>query len=138
VYDNDRHSPTFATSIAQYAYQLEEQAAIAKRITDAGGTVALGAAGCCVPSCCAGGAAGAVCAWMSATKNPRASAKPSNSTMSLTSRMFFIDPSWFLREFIDARSASNRIASRKEQRACHGAAFTPNQTFAAMASSATR
>jgi hypothetical protein len=38
VYDNDRHSPTFATSIAQYAYQLEEQAAIAKRITDAGGT----------------------------------------------------------------------------------------------------
>ena len=38
VYDNDRHSPTYGTSIAQYAYQLEPQADIAARIVAAGGT----------------------------------------------------------------------------------------------------
>jgi hypothetical protein len=38
VFDNDRHSPTFGTSIAQYAYQLELQADIAARIVAAGGT----------------------------------------------------------------------------------------------------
>jgi hypothetical protein len=38
VYDNDRHSPTYATSIGQLAYQLEEQAVVADRIKAAGGT----------------------------------------------------------------------------------------------------
>src|SRR5262245_55009311 len=38
VFDNDPHSPTYLQSIAQYAYQLELQADVAKRITDAGGT----------------------------------------------------------------------------------------------------
>lgn len=37
VFDNARLSPTYRTSIAQYAYQLEEQAAVAQRILDAGG-----------------------------------------------------------------------------------------------------
>ena len=38
MFDNDRHSPTYGTSIAQYAYQLEPQADIAARIVAAGGT----------------------------------------------------------------------------------------------------
>jgi hypothetical protein len=38
VFDNDPHSATYGTSVAQYAYQLELQADVAKRITDAGGT----------------------------------------------------------------------------------------------------
>jgi hypothetical protein len=38
VFDNDRHSPTYGTSIAQLAYQLELQADIAARIVAAGGT----------------------------------------------------------------------------------------------------
>jgi len=38
VYDNDRQSPTYGTSIGQLAYQLEEQALIAARIIAAGGT----------------------------------------------------------------------------------------------------
>jgi hypothetical protein len=38
VYDNDRNSPTFGTSIAQYAYQLELQADVAARIVAAGGS----------------------------------------------------------------------------------------------------
>lgn len=37
VFDNKRRSPTYGKSIAQYAYQLEEQAAVAQRILDAGG-----------------------------------------------------------------------------------------------------
>ena len=37
VFDNDRHSPTYGASVAQYAYQLEPQADIAKRIIAAGG-----------------------------------------------------------------------------------------------------
>jgi hypothetical protein len=37
VFDNDRHSPTYGTSIAQYAYQLELQADVAARIVAAGG-----------------------------------------------------------------------------------------------------
>ena len=37
MFDNDRHSPTYGTSIAQYAYQLELQADVAARITAAGG-----------------------------------------------------------------------------------------------------
>ena len=38
VFDNDRHSPKFGTSIAQFAYQLELQADVAARIIAAGGT----------------------------------------------------------------------------------------------------
>jgi hypothetical protein len=38
VFDNDRHSPTYGTSIAQLADQLELQADIAARIVAAGGT----------------------------------------------------------------------------------------------------
>jgi len=38
VFDNDRHSATYGTSIAQYAYQLELQADVAARIIAAGGT----------------------------------------------------------------------------------------------------
>ena len=38
VFDNDWWSPTYRTSIAQYAYQLEAQPAIAARIRLAGGT----------------------------------------------------------------------------------------------------
>jgi hypothetical protein len=37
VFDNARRSPTYGKSIAQYAYLLEEQAAVAARITAAGG-----------------------------------------------------------------------------------------------------
>lgn len=37
VFDNDRDSATFGTSIAQYAYQLELQADVAARIVAAGG-----------------------------------------------------------------------------------------------------
>lgn len=37
VFDNDRHSPTYGASIAQYAYQLEPQADVAARIVAAGG-----------------------------------------------------------------------------------------------------
>jgi len=37
VFDNDRQSPTYLTSIAQYAYQLELQADVAARIIAAGG-----------------------------------------------------------------------------------------------------
>src|SRR5262245_26417654 len=37
VFDNDRHSPTYLKSIAQYAYQLELQADVAARIVAAGG-----------------------------------------------------------------------------------------------------
>ena len=37
VFDNDRHSPTYGESVAQYAYQLELQADIAARIIAAGG-----------------------------------------------------------------------------------------------------
>jgi len=37
VFDNDRQSPTYGTSIAQYAYQLELQADVAARIVSAGG-----------------------------------------------------------------------------------------------------
>src|SRR5262245_17934031 len=37
VFDNDRHSPTYLKSIAQYAYQLELQADVAARINAAGG-----------------------------------------------------------------------------------------------------
>ena len=37
VFDNDRESATFGTSIAQYAYQLELQADVAARIIAAGG-----------------------------------------------------------------------------------------------------
>src|SRR4030095_7012640 len=64
-------------------------------------------AGCCVPSCWAGGAGGApVCAWTSTAKQPRTSAKPSSGTTSSTRYLFFIAPPWFLREFIDVRRAS--------------------------------
>jgi hypothetical protein len=38
VFDNDGHSRTYGTSIAQYAYQLARQADVAQRIIDAGGT----------------------------------------------------------------------------------------------------
>lgn len=38
VFDNDRHSPTYTTSIAEYAYELELQADIRARILAAGGT----------------------------------------------------------------------------------------------------
>lgn len=38
VFDNDRRSPTYTTSLAQYAYQLELQADIRARILAAGGT----------------------------------------------------------------------------------------------------
>ena len=38
VFDNDRDSATFGTSIAQYAYQLEPQADVAARIIAAGGS----------------------------------------------------------------------------------------------------
>lgn len=38
VFDNDRTSPTYTTSIAQYAYQLELQADVRARIIAAGGT----------------------------------------------------------------------------------------------------
>lgn len=38
VFDNDPDSPTYTTSIAQYAYQLELQSVVAQRILDAGGT----------------------------------------------------------------------------------------------------
>jgi hypothetical protein len=38
VFDNDRDSSTFGTSIAQYAYQLEPQADVAARIIAAGGS----------------------------------------------------------------------------------------------------
>lgn len=38
VYDNDRRSRTYRESIAQYAYQLEPQAAIAARIVAQGGS----------------------------------------------------------------------------------------------------
>lgn len=38
VFDNDKHSPTYGKSIAQYAYQLELQADVRTRITAAGGT----------------------------------------------------------------------------------------------------
>lgn len=38
VFDNDRRSSTFGTSVAQYAYQLEAQADIAARIIAAGGS----------------------------------------------------------------------------------------------------
>ena len=37
MFDNDRHSPTYGKSIAQYAYQLELQADVAARIIAAGG-----------------------------------------------------------------------------------------------------
>jgi hypothetical protein len=37
VFDNARRSPTYGQSIAQYVYVLEEQAAVAQRIVDAGG-----------------------------------------------------------------------------------------------------
>ena len=37
VFDNDRHSPTYGASVAQYAYQLEPQADVAARILAAGG-----------------------------------------------------------------------------------------------------
>lgn len=37
VFDNDRKSPTYTTSIAQYAYQLELQADVRARIIAAGG-----------------------------------------------------------------------------------------------------
>jgi hypothetical protein len=37
VFDNDPGSPTYLTSVAQYAYQLELQADVAARITAAGG-----------------------------------------------------------------------------------------------------
>jgi hypothetical protein len=37
VFDNDHRRPTYGTSIAQYAYQLEPQADVAARITSAGG-----------------------------------------------------------------------------------------------------
>lgn len=37
VFDNDRNSPTFTLSVAQYAYQLEPQADIRARILAAGG-----------------------------------------------------------------------------------------------------
>jgi hypothetical protein len=37
VFDNTRRSPTYGKSVAQYAYQLEEQAAVAQRILAAGG-----------------------------------------------------------------------------------------------------
>ena len=37
VFDNARRSPTYGQSIAQYAYLLEEQAAVAQRIVAAGG-----------------------------------------------------------------------------------------------------
>ncbi|OFV93062.1 MAG: hypothetical protein A3G76_07965 [Acidobacteria bacterium RIFCSPLOWO2_12_FULL_65_11] len=37
VFDNDRHSATYGTSIAQYAYQLELQADVRARILAAGG-----------------------------------------------------------------------------------------------------
>lgn len=37
-FDNDHHSPTFGTAIAQYAYPLEAQASVAGRIVAAGGT----------------------------------------------------------------------------------------------------
>ena len=37
VFDNDCHSPTYGTSISQYAYQLELQADVAARIIAAGG-----------------------------------------------------------------------------------------------------
>ena len=37
VFDNDRRSPTYLTSIAQYAYQLELQSEVAARIIAAGG-----------------------------------------------------------------------------------------------------
>jgi len=39
VFDNDRHSPTYGTSIAQYAYQLEPQADVLARIAAAGQVV---------------------------------------------------------------------------------------------------
>ena len=38
VFDNDRKSPTYTTSVAQYAYQLELQADIRARILAAGGS----------------------------------------------------------------------------------------------------
>ena len=38
AFDNDRRSSTFATNIAQYAYQLEAQADVAARIIVAGGS----------------------------------------------------------------------------------------------------
>jgi hypothetical protein len=37
VFDNDRQSPTYGASVAQYAYQLEAQADVAARIAAAGG-----------------------------------------------------------------------------------------------------
>lgn len=37
VFDNDRHSPTYTTSIAQYAYELELQADVRARILAASG-----------------------------------------------------------------------------------------------------
>ena len=37
VFDNDRHSPTYLKSVAQYAYPLELQADVAARIVAAGG-----------------------------------------------------------------------------------------------------
>jgi hypothetical protein len=38
VFDNDRHSPSYTTSTAEYAYQLELQADVQARILAAGGT----------------------------------------------------------------------------------------------------